>query len=152
MPTHSRKKCSTLQRKYRRWTKAKERRKKLKEIISKQRFLKLTTIFMFILVTGFTAAIIAVFLITKGSEPSALVEGFFEFVKWEFAGLSVIKISENIGTPQIGKPKKLKKTINDGAELLDDTANLIRDVTDLSSPTSILDDSEVVETNDTLNE
>lgn len=99
------------------------------DTIKKQRFLKLAIVLMFTLVIAFTTAIIIVFIATGGTEPSSLVSGFFDFVKWEFAGLSLIKVSENIGNKK--KTDKLDEVIEDGADILDNAAELMRDATDL---------------------
>lgn len=99
------------------------------DTIKKQRFLKLAIVLMFTLVIAFTTAIIIVFIATDGTEPSSLVSGFFDFVKWEFAGLSLIKVSENIGNKK--KTDKLDEVIEDGADILDNAAELMRDATDL---------------------
>ena len=139
----ARRKERQSERRARRIQKNLERRKQIKNWVTRQRFLKLTTLFMFGLVFVFTAAIITIVVIT-GIEPSALVAGFFDFVKWEFAGLSLIKVSENLGLTHNSNSGKLKEVVEDGASILDNTAELMRDVSDLKNP----DSTEVVEDGD----
>ena len=121
------------ERRSRRLLKNLERKKMVKNWFTRQRFLKLTTLFMFGLVFVFTATVFVIVVVT-GIEPSALVTGFFDFVKWEFAGLSLIKVSENLGLTHNSKDGKLKEVVEDGATILDTTAELMRDVSDLGSP------------------
>ena len=63
------------------------------------------------LVFLFTTTVLIV-VVTTGIEPSALVAGFFDFVKWEFAGLSLIKVSENLGLTHNSKGEKLKEVVH----------------------------------------
>jgi len=119
----------TKERKCRRLIKFLDRTFNFKDFINRQRFLKLTTMFMFLLVFVFTTIIITIFVKT-GSEPSTIVSGFFDFVKWEFAGLSLIKVSENVGK---STNDKIKDVVEDTVEILDSTSDLLEDISDIGS-------------------
>ena len=131
--SETRRKERRNERKLRKLQKNLERRKQVKNWVTRQRFLILTTLFMFSLVFLFTTTVFVV-VVTTGIEPSALVSGFFDFVKWEFAGLSLIKVSENLGLTHNSKGEKLKEVVEDGATILDNTAELMRDVSDIGTP------------------
>ena len=89
-------------------------------------------IFLFLLTIVFTIASFAVFIFTGGNEPSSLISGFFDFVKWEAGGLSLIKVAECVGRDSPSKKKsKLGEVMDDGADILDNTAELFRDTNDI---------------------
>ena len=120
-----------LSRAQRRRIKRKESRTKIKDKFKKQRFMKLIIIFLFVLTIVFTAVSFTVFIITGGNEPSSLVTGFFDFVKWEAGGLSLIKIAESFSGPNNKKKTKFGEIMDDGADILDNTAELVRDTNDM---------------------
>ena len=112
--------------------KRREKRESIKQKFKQQRFMKNIIIFLFLLTIVFTVASFAVFIFTNGNEPSALITGFFDFVKWEAGGLSLIKIAECVGRDSPKKKKsKLEDVIDDGADVLDSTAELFRDTNDM---------------------
>ena len=112
--------------------KRREKREALKKTIKQQRFMKNIIIFLFLLTIVFTIASFAVFIFTGGNEPSSLISGFFDFVKWEAGGLSLIKVAECVGRDSPSKKKsKLGEVMDDGADILDNTAELFRDTNDI---------------------
>ena len=70
--SETRRKERRNERKLRKLQKNLERRKQVKNWVTRQRFLKLTTLFMFSLVFLFTTTVLVV-VVTTGIEPSALV-------------------------------------------------------------------------------
>ena len=119
-----------------------EKRESVKKKLKQQRFMKNIIIFLFLLTIVFTIASFAVFIFTGGNEPSSLISGFFDFVKWEAGGLSLIKVAESVSRDSPKKKSKLGEVIDDSAEILDNTAELFRDTNDMihNNPEDIIED------------
>ena len=122
--------------------KRREKREDMKNKLKQQRFMKNIIIFLFLLTIVFTIASFAVFIFTGGNEPSSLISGFFDFVKWEAGGLSLIKVAESVSRDSPKKKSKLCDVIDDSAEILDNTAELFRDTNDMihNNPEDIIED------------